>query len=186
MTAFAQPEGTLRMHIYRMLSLLLLLTAGCGRGQTAAPAQPEPMAPFPSPVRLYYDNSGGIADSVRVVVKDAAEFQRVWQQATARQSSPPGAPAIDFASEMVVLVGAGRMTPEDRIAVDSVGVTRPMNAAGRMEETLTIFVRTTLACERFDIAAYPLEILRLRRFDGPVRFQESSGQAQNCRSVPLP
>jgi hypothetical protein len=144
------------------------------------------MAPFPAPVRLYYDNSGGIADSVRLVVKDAQEFDRVWRQATSRQASPPAPPAIDFTNEMVLVVGAGRMTPEDRVAVDSVGLSRSMNSAGSMVESLSVIVQTTLACQRFEIDAYPLEIVRLRRFDGDIRFVERSGQAQNCRSGPEP
>lgn len=167
--------------------LVALLAAGaCGRGGSSPPPGPAPMAPFPAPVRLYYDNSGGIADSVRMVVKDAQEFDRVWRQATSRQASPPAAPAIDFTNEMVLVVGAGRMTPEDRVAVDSVGVAQTMNAAGSMVETLSVTVQTTLACQRFEIEAYPLEIVRLRRFDGPIRFVERSQQAQNCRDGPEP
>lgn len=167
----------------RLLPITLLAAAACGGGGGSGPELPEPMAPFPAPVRLYYDNSGGIADSVRQVIRDAEAFAGAWQRATSRQSSPPGAPAVDFARDMVVVVGAGRMTPEDRIAVDSVGVARTMNSAGRMEEALTIIVRTTTACQQFPIDAWPLEIVRLRRFDGPVRFEERAGQAQNCRDA---
>jgi hypothetical protein len=145
------------------------------------------MAPFPAPTRIYYDNSGGIADSVRLVVKDAAEFERVWRQATSRQTSPPPAPAIDFTREMVIVVGAGQLTPEDQIAVDSVGTTRQMDSAGQMQETLSVMVQTTLACQRFQIEAYPLEIVRLRRFDGPIRIvNRPTRQAEGCRDGPQP
>lgn len=172
-----------------IVALVALLAAGaCGRGGSPPPPGPAPMAPFPAPVRLYYDNSGGIADSVRMVVKDAQEFDRVWRQATSRQATPPAPPAVDFTNEMVLIVGAGRMTPEDRIAIDSVGISQAMNSAGSMVETLSVIVQTTLACQRFEIDAYPLEIVRLRRFDGAVRFVERSQQAQNCRdgAEPLP
>lgn len=170
-----------------IIALIALLAAGaCGGGGGEAPQGPAPMAPFPAPVRLYYDNSGGIADSVRMVIRDAQEFDRVWRQATSRQSTPPPPPAVDFASEMVLVVGAGRMTPEDRIAVDSVGLSQTMNPAGSMVETLSVMVQTTLACQRYEIEAYPLEIVRLRRFGGDIRFVERSQQAQNCRAGPEP
>lgn len=169
--------------------LVLLVLGACGRGKPAAPAPagPPPMAPFPAPTRIYYDNSGGIADSVRLVVKDAAEFERVWRQATSRQTSPPPVPAVDFTREMVIVVGAGQLTPEDQIAVDSVGTTRQMDSAGQMQETLSVMVQTTLACQRFQIEAYPLEIVRLRRFDGPIRIvNRPTRQAEGCRDGPQP
>lgn len=169
-----------------IVPLIALLVAGACGGGSSPPPGPAPMAPFPAPVRLYYDNTGGIADSVRMVIRDAQEFDRVWRQATSQQSVRPTPPAIDFTNEMVLVVGAGRMTPEDRIAVDSVGVSETMNAAGAMVETLSVIVETTLACQRFDIPAFPLEIVRLRRFDGDIRFVERTQQAQNCRDGPEP
>lgn len=169
----------------RLIPLVLLIVlAACGRGRPAQPAGPPPVAPFPAPVRIYYDNSGGIADSVRMVIRDAAEFERVWRQATSRQGSPPPAPTIDFAQDMVLVVGAGRLTPDDRIAVDSVGLAREMNAAGQMEESLRVIVQTTIACQQFELDAYPLELVRVRRYSGDVRFVDRRAQAENCRDAP--
>jgi hypothetical protein len=166
---------------------IVLLAAACGRGRTpAAAAAPEPARAFAAPVRLYYDNGGGVADSVREVVRDAPTFQRWWSQATSRQPSPPAAPAVDFAQDMVLVVAAGRLTPDDEIRVDSVGITREIDPAGRSQETLRVVVRMTLACERVDIDGYPLEIVRVRRFEGPVRFADNRVQAQNCRDGPRP
>ena len=82
---------------------------------------------------------------------------------------------------MLAVVAAGRMTPDDQIRVDSVAVTRRMNAAGRMEEVLNIFVRTTTGCRRFNADAYPLEIIRLKRFEGTIEFIERRDQAEGCR-----
>jgi hypothetical protein len=144
------------------------------------------VAPFAAPTRIYYDNSGGIADSVRLVIKDGSEFERVWRQATSGQTAPPPPPTIDFTREMIIVVGAGRLTPEDQIAVDSVYVSRQVDAGGAMRETLSVSVRTTLACQRFEIDAYPLEVVRVRRFDGPIRFTGEQRQAENCRDVSSP
>jgi hypothetical protein len=81
---------------------------------------------------------------------------------------------------MVVLVSAGRMTTEDQIRVDSATVVRAMDAEGETQPVLTLHVRTTRGCGRFNVDAYPLELLRLRRFDGEVRFSERIVQAEGC------
>jgi hypothetical protein len=81
----------------------------------------------------------------------------------------------------VVLIGAGRMSPDDGIRVDSATVTRVMDQAGQMQPVLTLHVRTIRGCRRVEADAYPLEILRLRRFQGTVRFQERVEQAEGCR-----
>jgi hypothetical protein len=164
---------------------LLLALAGCrrGGGNEMPPAPPPPApppAPFPPATRLYYDNSGGIQDSLRLVIKEPGDLTTVWQQATSRQSSPPPAPAIDFGNEMVIVVGAGRMRPDDQIAVDSVYRTRELNTGGQMVETLNVVVRTTTGCRRFNADAYPLDVVRVRRFEGPVKFIEQRSQAQGC------
>lgn len=168
---------------YRLLvpAIALVSLAACGRGGGAPPPPgPAPLAPFPAATRIYYDNSGGISDSLRVVVRDADEFGRIWRQATSQQGAPPPAPQIDFTRDMVIIVSSGRLTPDDQIQIDSVGVSREMNAAGQMQETLSVFTGTTLACRRIEIDAYPLEIVRVRRFDGPIRFIDRRRQAENC------
>lgn len=176
----------------RFLILLVLMTslAGCGRFRSAPPPpaapsfQPPPPAaePYPSPQRLYYDNGGGIQDSLRVVVREEGAFRMQWEQATSRQSAPPPFPQVDFGRDMVVVVSAGRMTTEDQIRVDSATVVQAMDAAGEMQPVLTVHVRTTLGCGQFNVDAYPVELLRLRRFDGDVRFSETRTQAEGCRS----
>src|SRR5690606_33706858 len=95
----------------------------CGRG--GGPGAPSPAAAgpawraIPASARLYYDNSGGIRDSLRVVIRDQAAFSAAWSQATSTQSAPPAPPTVDFNREMVLLVAAGRKTPEEQIRVDS-------------------------------------------------------------------
>jgi hypothetical protein len=171
---------SVRTHRLTALAALLLLAA-CGRGaRVSSPPPPPPPQPFPPAARVYYDNGGGIQDSLRLVVKQANDFATLWQQATSRQASPPPAPAVDFGSQMLLFVGAGRMTPDDQIAVDSVYVTRELDTAGSMVEVLNVVVTTTTGCRRFNADAYPLDIVRVRRFDGPIKFVEQRAQAQGC------
>ena len=152
----------------------------CGGGPPPGAAGPEPLAPLSDQDRLYYDNGEGITDSVRIVVRDAAALADVWNRATSRQASPAPAPAVDFASHMVVVTGAGRMTPEDRIRVDSVGVREVTDAVGDEEDVMLVVVRTTEGCRRFNVDAYPVEIVRVPRFDGAVRFLERRERDSNC------
>jgi hypothetical protein len=130
---------------------------------------------------IYDDDSGGMRDSVRVVVRDPAAFQGLWRSATRGQPSPPPLPSIDFAREMVVAVGAGRLTPDDRIRVDSVSL-RP-EAGGSARTSLVVMVRTTEGCVRFPSAAWPVQLVRVRRHDGPVVFVERRVRAENCARV---
>lgn len=159
--------------------LLSALAAGCGR--KAAPAAPAPLQALTPMARLYYDNGGGIQDSVRLVVRDDATLASVWQKATSGQSTPPPVPTVDFAKEMVLVTAAGRMTPEDQIQVDSVGVRRERTAEGKLEDVLTAWVRVTKGCRRFKADAYPVELVRVRRFPGTVHFVEQRVQAGGCQ-----
>jgi hypothetical protein len=160
---------------------LLMLATGCRRGARGGDPVPPPLDPVPTLSRIYYDNSGGIQDSVRLTVRDPASLERLWKQATAGQTSPPPVPRVDFRQEMVLVVGAGRKTPEDQIRVDSVGVRKEPDSSGRMTNALAAIVRTLEGCRRFKADAYPVEILRVKRFEGPVIFIERREQASGCR-----
>ena len=161
--------------------LLVLVAGGCFRHHAAAPAQAAPaLAPISPLARLYYDNTAGIQDSVRMVVRDPNTLTSVWQRATAGQATPPPAPTIDFGRDMVIVAGAGRMTPDDQIRVDSVGM-RKESADGKVRDVLTAWVSTIESCRRFRTDAYPLEIVRVRRFEGTVRFAEQRVKQTGCR-----
>jgi len=173
----------MRDRLPALVSLAALVLAGCGRGGPGAPEPPPPWIAVGSEARLYSDNASGIQDSVRIVVRDAATMRDYWQRATSQQMSPPPPPVVDFNDEMVLVVGAGRMTPEDRIRVDSVVVRNEVTTTGE-RDVFTALVRVLEGCGRFQTDAYPVEIVRVRRFDGPVRFIERRERAQDCRSAP--
>jgi len=162
----------------------MLAVVGCHRGQPAAPKPPPPPTPMPPPVTLYSDNSGGIRDSTRAVIRDDSTFARYWQQATSKQMDPPARPSLDFSRDMAIVVAAGRMTPNDQIQVDSLLVRKETNSEGDDVETLTIVVRTIEACRRMSEDAFPLEIVRARKFDGPVKWDWRKDP--QCRDRPAP
>jgi hypothetical protein len=179
------PTGPNRMRTALLLLVLagVLVTPACRRG-----AAPSPPAAVPPPAwtaspaqRLYYDNAGGIQDSLRLVIRDSEQLRSVWIRATSRQVAPPPAPTVDFEREMLLVVAAGRRSAEDQIRVDSVGVRREPAAPGRTAvEEMTAVVRLTEACRRFASESYPIEIVRVRRFDGPVAWLERRERQAEC------
>lgn len=171
----------MRRAIRTSIIAAVLLAAGCGRGKKS-PSLPPPPTPMPPPVQLYYDNGGGVRDSLREVIHDQAKFAEYWQRATSTQASPPAAPQLDFGRAMAIVVAAGRMTPEDQIRVDSLLVRPELTPEGKNVETLTIVVRTIRGCGRFRTDAFPVEIVSARRFDGPVKWAER--REQNCNGTP--
>ena len=181
----------LRWAASTVLAPFAVLSTACGLfGGGGAPEVPS-VAPAPAqqqdvlgPVsmesRLYSDNAGGFVDSERLVIRDEGAWATAWERATSHQAAPPSRPTVDFAAHMVVLVAAGRMTPEDQIRVDSVGVRSVRNEAGALEEVFEIVVRTTEGCGRLRVDAYPFEIVRTRHFEGPVRFVERQATVEGC------
>ncbi len=163
-----------------LLAIPALLLAG------ACTQRPPPLGPVPDSDRLYYDTRGGIADSLRMVVRDAGSWLEVWTRVTAERAAPPPLPTLDFEEHMAVVVAGGRMTPEDRVRVDSVGVRAERSADGDVRDVLAVIVQTTHGCGRFNADAYPVEIVRVRRFDGPVTFVERRADATCTDGRPGP
>ncbi|MBA4156469.1 MAG: hypothetical protein H0X65_03215 [Gemmatimonadetes bacterium] len=167
-----------------LLCGMIVLLPGCRRGRAAPTPEPAPAPVVWSAVTsediLYQGNAGGIRDSVRQVVRDPEAYRQLWEQATARQATRPEAPPVDFAREMLLVVGAGRMTPEDDIHVDSIAVHPERRVDGRTENVLSAVVRVTEGCRRFQVEAYPAEIVRVGRFDGPVRWVERRERSRDC------
>jgi hypothetical protein len=177
---------------WRRHSLLLTASLLYACGGDPAPVPPQPPAPAQQqdvlgPVsegsRLYSDNTGGFVDSTRIVVREDSEWGRVWEQATSHQPNPLPRPTVDFTENMVVVVAAGRMTPEDRIRVDSVGVRSVRTESGALQDVFEIVVRTVEGCGRLRVDAYPFEIIRTTLFEGPVRFVERRSITDPCRNT---
>jgi hypothetical protein len=133
-----------------------------------APLMPAPVL---ASALLYQDISSGIRDSTRLVIRDADSFNAYWQRATSSQPTPPPVPAIDFSKEMIVLVAAGRMNPQPEFRVDDVRVGREQTG-GEAVDVLTIVVETVQSCSRIRVDAYPISIMRVSKFDGPVRWED--------------
>lgn len=161
------------------ITALGVTLAGCGGGGGSV-APPPPARVLTSAERLYYDNTGGIQDSLRLVIHDPQTFEETWNRATSTQMSPPPAPTIDFSRWMVVVVGGGRRNTDDEIRVDSAAFRERTTVQGAKEQVLMITVLMRTGCGGFDASGYPLEIVRLPTFDGPVEFTERTIPGPGC------
>jgi hypothetical protein len=140
--------------------------------QPPPPAQPaDEMQPVDSSALVYYDDETGFTDSLRLIIRDEESFQRAWAQATQRQATSPALPEINFQSQMLLLVSAGRMRAGDQIHVDSIG-----RRGGRM----VAVVRTTVECQQFPAVAHPMEIVRVTRSESQVMFVEHRAKSGDC------
>lgn len=162
-------------------ALLFLFLPTCG-----GPSTPEPIPEIEARDILYHHDGSGIADSVRLVIRDEAGLEQFWDRATARDDDPPAVPSVDFERSMVLAVGAGLSTPGDQIHVDSAGVREVRRSDGEEEDVMRVFVRTVHACGDFQADTYPLQVVRVQRFDGPVEFIESSQAGAGCGMNPRP
>src|SRR2546430_3532163 len=133
---------------------------------------PQGLAPVLPVQRVYYDDGPAFRDSIHLVIQDSTTWKQVWGQATSTQASPPPRPEVDFGSEILLLVGAGRMAPGDQIRVDSVGVRGDFFIA---------VVRITTECRPLAADVYPLEIVRTRRTGKPVAFENRREKGTNCQ-----
>lgn len=178
------PRGWPAPALAGMLFIFLPFCGGGGGGGTT-PA-PEPLCcDIDRSDILYHHDGSGIRDSSRLVVRQQGEFEELWNQATAPASDPPELPTVDFERFMVLAVAAGTSSPGDQIYVDSAGVREEGTPDGR-REVLKVYVRTVHTCGDFQADTYPLQIVRVQRFDGPVEFFEESEAGSGCSRNPPP
>lgn len=160
-----------------LIALAGVALTACGRGVRP----PAPLTPVTIEARLWRDDGGGIADSAEHVIRDAETMRDVWERATSTQTAPPALEEIDFRRQMVLLVAAGRMSPEDEIRIDSIGVRSEAVPSGGRRDVLAVQYTITENCSRFPGDVYPVEIVRVGRYDGDVRFNGRRHRSENCR-----
>ena len=158
---------------------LFAFAAACGRPSPAP--LPAALAPVPEQAELLYLTTSGIRDSGQVVVRDDVAYHDIWRRATSAQANAVSAPSVDFSRDMVVIVAGGRMSPADQIHVDSVGVRRESTTSGRPQDVLAVVYSVREGCSKLNSAAYPVDIVRLQRYAGEVRFVAHRVRGSDCR-----
>jgi hypothetical protein len=146
----------------------LFVASVCGKKDVPV----DSVAPVLDTARLYVDDSPAFPDSTLMLIRDAATWYDIWDQATSVQASPPLRPVVDFDVQMVILAVAGRMSPGDLVRVDSAGV---------REGVFAVFVRTITECDPFPGESYPFELVRVARADEPAHWIQKREKAAHCQ-----
>jgi hypothetical protein len=139
------------------------------------------LGPVPIEANVFQDNAGGIRTKSERVIRDAATWQQVWQEATSAQATRPPLPEVDFTRQMLLLVSTGRMSVVDGVNVDSVGARVEVADGGRKQEVLAVYYSVVRGCPASTREAYPVRIVRVRRFQDNVRFISATVPGPGCR-----
>lgn len=153
------------------LAIVGLATIGCSSPQGTT----SPVGPSVPIVRLRAEPYSfafysGMDQPARLVIRDAATWHAVWNKIYDRQSPIPSVPAIDFSQEMLVLAALGtRSSGGFGILLDG--------ASENGNGSINVAVRSISPGPRCVVTAaltQPVDIARLSRRDGSVRFLERS------------
>ena len=155
-------------------ALVVGLVGLCGTSFERASAQPSPER-GPIAVTRLRDGEGGfstytgVVDSVRVVVRDSANWRALWTRINRPFIPAPDLPPIDFSREMVVVAGLGKRPSGgydiviESVEQDSSGIEVALRRASPAPGCPVPAVMT----QPLDVARIPASVLR-------VRFRERS------------
>jgi hypothetical protein len=107
----------------------------------------------------------GIDERREVVVRSAAEWDALWRQ----HSSSGAAPAVDFSTEMVAAIFLGTR-PTGGYSLDILSAA-PLGGALIVEYTERRPGGDAIVTQ---VLTAPFHMIRLPRFDGPVRFSRAT------------
>jgi hypothetical protein len=137
------------------------------RGKTVAVSLLErPFGLKLSGRRTSYLN-GGISQRARLVIRDRADFNELWNKILSTTSAKPPLPEVDFSREMIIVAAMGHKTSTYEIIIDS---------ACEVDDQLEVVVRSAkfLSCGlQVGLPPQPVDIVRLPKTDLPVVFRET-------------
>lgn len=163
------------MNVQRLLLTAVLLAgvAACGRDpRIPSDAQDLSLAPSADWRSSFYYT--GYRYPAREVIRDQQAWDSAWSTIHWGSSSVAAPPAVDFATEMVVLAAMGEhptggysiQISEAALGVDAIYVLVTEKSPGQR-------------CGLTQALTQPVALARLPRFDGEVKFLESQ-QTTNC------
>ena len=150
-------------------SVCALLAVGCSSSRDEASTRtPLTVTRLSSePISVTYASQ--LRQPARLVIRDQAAWVSAWASLWPAFAPIPAPPNVDFSREMIVLVALGeRPTGGYTILVDSAAV----SGAG-----VTVWIGTSSPgrrCVTTQAFTQPVDIARLPRTDGAVRFAETS------------
>jgi hypothetical protein len=166
----------MRVRLATILPLGLLSTlVACSSSSPTEPKRLYDEAIIEPTAVILHSYLGGLPASERfVVVRDSAQWAKLWAAAFAYRDDPPPLPVIDFTSEMVVGAGLGTR-PSSGYDVTIEGMVVESDGA------TVLVVETTPGnnCVVLTVLTHPGVLVKMARIEGPVRFQQRT-QTRTC------
>lgn len=153
--------------------LCALLLAACSSPSGPDASQPLTVTRLRSGTLSFSYNSG-LTESQRLVVRDQATWQQVWNDIYKFTFPAPALPAIDFTRDMVIVAALGQK-PTGGYSIFIDGATETANR-------VTINIRAVSpgpGCAVTLALTNPVDIARITRRDATVAFAETA-TTQNC------
>jgi hypothetical protein len=157
-----------------------LLTLACGGGSPAG--LPPGLDPGTQLALVRLDQSGnsfasnsGLRTPTRTVVRTPDEWATMWAQLVQPSVPPPPAPTIDFAQEMVIIAALG----ERPSGGHAITITRVSEAGDGSVDVVVQSRSPGTTCITTSALTQPVDVVRVPRRDGPVRYWEQS-ERKNC------
>jgi hypothetical protein len=155
---------------FAFIVVVVVGIAGCrsayASGQPAGSASSLPVTRL-RPGDEAFSTFSGIADSVRLVVRDSAAWRRAWQAIHRPFIPQPPIPRIDFGHEMVIVAALGRRPSE--------GYGIVIEDAAQDSGAITVGIRKTspgTGCLLSAAVTQPVDVARLPASEQPVLFRE--------------
>ena len=130
---------------------------------------------LPPPINLvpqdqvYYSDESHMTEVTEMVIRNANTWRQVWGQITGGEAEPP---TVDWESQMLLMVNGGRMDPGDRVQID------------RLEhrgEEMVVMYRVIEDCGTLESDVFPIQVVRVERRGGQLRFESQHVRAPHCR-----
>ncbi|HEY7863723.1 MAG TPA: protease complex subunit PrcB family protein [Thermoanaerobaculia bacterium] len=144
-----------------LIGLLLIATLACEEDGPTGPGGPLAFS------SLYDTQYSGIVSARAEVIRDEARWAAVWAEIHARQSSAPPRPSVDFAQDMLVLVGIG----EKNDGCWSVAIAEVRAGSGLISVRVEERDRHGNNCACTQATTQPVQVVRTSRIDGALSSQ---------------
>ncbi len=156
------------------VAAIMALVGACSSGAPTPGADtPEPAVTRIDSTAVVLSSGHGLGDPTRAVIRDSTAWEAFWTQAHALMEPTPPTPAVDFTSSMLLVAALGtRSSGGHQVTIDSV-------ARGA---TLRVFVTAVTPgpdCMTTMAITWPVQVVRVPRFDGSVEFVEGE-RVQPC------
>ena len=156
-------------------ALALACLPACSGSAPEARAEPDAVVSRIDSSEIVLRTGQGLGDPTRTVIRDSVAWVQFWGQANALIEPTPALPPVNFADSMLLVAASGTHAPGgNSVRIDSV-------ARG---SALRVFVTTVTpgnGCSTTLAITWPVQVVRVARFDGSVEFVESE-RTEDCPS----